>query len=139
MSSLLGPIFSNFYLSELENKIFSCIKKPPIYLRYVYVSLILANNNNEIKLLQDTFQINTVLNFTHDLNKNYRMSFLDILIDTNNNNNFTTSTYRKPCNNNAFAVNFKSECQFRYEKAIINNLISRAKLISSSKTIFQKG
>ena len=35
-------------------------------------------------------------------------------------------------------LNFKSECPFRYKKAIINNLISRAKLISSSKTISYK-
>ena len=33
---------------------------------------------------------------------------------------------------------FKSECPFRYKKAIIRNVISRAKLISSSKTIFYK-
>ena len=40
-------------------------------------------------------------------------------------------------------LNFKSECPFRYKKkqkkkTIIHNLISRAKLISSSKTIFHK-
>ena len=40
--------------------------------------------------------------------------------------------------NNSCTLNFKSECPFRYKKAIINNLISRAKLISSSKTIFYK-
>ena len=34
--------------------------------------------------------------FTHELNKNNYISFLDVLIDTNNyNNNFTTSTYKK--------------------------------------------
>ena len=37
---------------------------------------------------------------------------------------------------NSRIVNFKSECPFRYRKAIIHNLISRAKLISTSKTIF---
>ena len=35
-------------------------------------------------------------------------------------------------------VEVKSECPFKYKKAIINNLISYAKLISSSKTIFYK-
>ena len=35
-------------------------------------------------------------------------------------------------------LNFKSECLFRYKQAIINNLISRANLISSCKTIFYK-
>ena len=56
---------------------------------------ILANNINEITILQDTFQKNAVLNFTHELNKNNKISFLDVLIGTNNNNNFTTSTYKK--------------------------------------------
>ena len=55
-----------------------------------------------------------------------------------NNNNFTTSTYKKPSSNNSCTLNFKSECPFRYKKAIINNLISCAKLISSSKAIFYK-
>ena len=60
------------------------------------------------------------------------MSILDVLIDINNNNNFATS------NNNSCTLNFKSECSFRYKKAIINTLIIRATLICSSKTIFHK-
>ena len=43
-----------------------------------------------------TFQNNSVLNLTHELNKNNKISFSDVLIDTNNKNNFTTSTYKKP-------------------------------------------
>ena len=125
-------------MSDLENRIFNSIKKPPIYLRYVDDILILTNNINEINILQDTFQNNSVLNFTHELNKNNGISFLDVLIDTNNNNNFTTSTYKKTSSNNSFTLNFKSECPFRYKKAIIRNLISRAKLISTSQTIFYK-
>ena len=45
---------------------------------------------------------------------------------------------KKISSNNSCTLNFKSECPFRYKKAIIHNLISRAKLISSSKTIFYK-
>ena len=96
MESVLGSIFSNFYMSDLENRIFNSIKKPPIYLRYVDDILILASNINEINILQDTFQNNSVLNFNHELNKSNKISFLDVLIDTNNNNNFTTSTYKNP-------------------------------------------
>ena len=39
-------------------------------LRYVDDILILANNINEINIIQDTFQKNSVLNSTHELNKN---------------------------------------------------------------------
>ena len=88
MGSVLGPIFSNFYMSDLENKIFNSIRKPSIYQRYV----IFANGINKINILQDSFQKeNSVLNFTHALNKNNKISFLDVLVDTNN-NNFTAST-----------------------------------------------
>ena len=45
---------------------------------------------------------------------------------------------KPPSNNNSSALNFKSECPFRYKKAIIKNLISHAKLISTTKTIFCK-
>ena len=104
-------------MSDLEIRIFNSIKKPPIYLRYVDHILILTNNINEINILQDTFQKNSVLNFTHGLNKNNKISFLDVLIDTNNNNNFTTSTYKKLSSNNSCTLNFKSECPFRYKKS----------------------
>ena len=45
---------------------------------------------------------------------------------------------KRPSSNYSCTLNFKSECPFRYKKAIIHNLISRAKLIFSSKTIFYK-
>ena len=56
MGFVLGPIFSNFYMSNLENKIFNSIKKPFIDLRYFDNILILVNDINEINILQDTFQ-----------------------------------------------------------------------------------
>ena len=55
MESVLGLIFSNLYMSDLENKISNSIRKPSIYLRYVDDILILANDINEINI-QDTFQ-----------------------------------------------------------------------------------
>ena len=124
-------------MSDLENKIFNSIRKPPIYIKYVDDILILANDINEINILQDAFQKNSVLNFTHELNKNNKISFLDVLIDINN-NNFTASTYKTPSNNNSSTLNFKNECLCWYKKTIINKLISRAKLIFSVKTICYK-
>ena len=81
MGSVLGLIFSNFYMSDLENKISNSIRKPSIYQRYVDI-FILANDVNEINMLLATFQKNSVLNFTHALNKNNKIFFLDVLIYT---------------------------------------------------------
>ena len=68
-------------ISKIEFLIAKKNKKTPIYLKYVDDILILTNNINEINILQDTFQNNSVLNFTHELNKNNKISFLDVLID----------------------------------------------------------
>ena len=51
---------------------------------------------NEIIVLQDNLKKKSVLNFSHEVNKENKISSLDVLIDTNNNINFTTFTYKKP-------------------------------------------
>ena len=96
MESVLGPIFRNFYMSDLEKK-FDKIKKPSIYQRYVDDILILAYDTNEMNILEDIFPKISVHNFIHELNKNNKISFLDILNETNkNNNSFTPSSYPPP-------------------------------------------
>ena len=63
---------------------------------YIYIYILMLDKFiKEINMQQNTFPKNSVLNFTHELSKNNKISFLDVLIDINNNNNFTTSTYKK--------------------------------------------
>ena len=53
MESVLGPIFSNFYVSDLENKVFNTINKPNIYLRYTDNILLLTNSTDEINIIKE--------------------------------------------------------------------------------------
>ena len=46
------------------------------------------------KSIQETFQNNSVLNFTQEININNKIPFLGVLIDTGNINRFTTSTLK---------------------------------------------
>ena len=55
----------------------------------------------------------------------------DVLIDTNNNNKFTTSTYKNPQRITPVPSTLKVNAPSDIKKAIINNLIFCAKLISS--------
>ena len=135
MGSVLRPIFSNFYLSALENKVFDTINKTNIYWRYADDILLLTNSIDEINIIQETFQNNSVINFPQEININNKISFLCVLIDTSNIDRFTTYTYEKPTNINPCTLNFHSECPFRYKKTIIKTLISSAKLLSSFRTI----
>ena len=52
MGSVLGPIFSNSYMSALENKVFNTINKPDIYSRYADDIHLLINSTDEINTIQ---------------------------------------------------------------------------------------
>ena len=136
MGSVLGPIFSNFYMSNRKNKVFNTINKLNIYLRYADDIFLLTNSTDEINIIQVSFQNNSVLNFTQKLNKNSKIPFLGVLIDASNIDGFTTPTYKKPTYINACTLNLHCECIFRYKRTIIKTLISRSKLLYSPWTIF---
>ena len=52
----MSSMFRNFNKSDIENKIFDSIRKPPIYVRFVDDILILANDIKEINILQSICQ-----------------------------------------------------------------------------------
>ena len=62
--------------------------------------------------------------------------YLYFIIDTSNIDRFITSTYKKPTYINPCTLNFKSEYPIRYKRTNIKSLISWAKLLFSSQTIF---
>ena len=76
MGSVLGPIFSYFYMSALEDKVFNIINKPNIYLRHADEILLLTNCTDEIVTMQETFQNNFDLNFTQEININNTIPLL---------------------------------------------------------------
>ena len=81
-------------MSALENNVFNTINKPNIYLRYADNIFLLTNSTDEVNIIQEIFQNNSVLNFTQEININNKIPFLGVLIDTSNIVQFTTSTYK---------------------------------------------
>ena len=137
MGSALGPIFANFYMTQLENNLLESDLKPKLYVRYVDDILILTDSNNNVLELKKAFENNSVLSFSCEFSKDNKLPFLDVLVDVHP-NNFVTSPYKKPSSKNSPLLNFVSECPERYKVAVIKNLIYRAKSISSCSSIFHK-
>ena len=110
-----------------------------IYLRYTDDILLLTNSSDEMNIIEETFQNNSVFNFTQEININNKTWFFRILIDTSNVDRFTISTYKKkPIDINLCTLNIHTECPLRYKRIIIKKktLTSRDKRLSSSWTIF---
>ena len=113
--SPLGPTISEFYISDIENKIFkTIITKPKIYVRYVDNIFIVTHSYDEINKLKQTRK-KSLLNFTTELNINY----LYVLTDPINNNKSTSSPYKKSTNDNSTLLTFHSECPPKYKITII--------------------
>ena len=136
MGSPLGPSFANFYMGDLEDRLFKIIKKPKMYCRYIDDIFILADNINEIHCLKETFENFSVLKFSIELNKNNELPYLDVLINNDNNVDFKLNVYRKPTNNE-MVLDGRSECPTRYKNSVINSFLIRANKICKSEEQFK--
>ena len=65
-----------------------------MYLRYAD-DILLTNSTDEINTIQETFQDNSALSFTQEININNKILFLGVLIDTSTINQYITATYKK--------------------------------------------
>ena len=66
MGSALGPTFANFYMSQLENKIFDVYpnSKPLFYVRYVDNICLIVDKFHCLKQLSELFERHSVLNYS---------------------------------------------------------------------------
>ena len=85
-----------------------------------------------IPLLLDTFNTyDSNLKFTHQLEKNNSLNFLDITLFKYN-NSLTTNGIQKPMSLNRL-LNFNSNHNLQFKKNIIYNFVDRAILLSDRK------
>ena len=67
MGSPLGPTFANFYMGHVEEIVFASYPKPTIYIRYVDDIFLMVDSVEDITLLRERLQENSVLHFTYEL------------------------------------------------------------------------
>ena len=130
MGSPLGPTFANFYMGHLEEKVFTENPRPHIYARYVDDIFVQISSHNELIKLKETFQNNSVLKFTFELNINDKLPFLDVMVDTSD-STFHTTVYHKPTDHGT-CLNADSECVEKYKNSVVVNYLNRAYRITNN-------
>ena len=125
MGSPLGPTFANFYMGDLENRVFKTVTdKPNIYGRYVDDIFVQVEDLSQLTQLRDVFQSHSVLNFTYEVSASGSLPFLDVLVK-NDSDKFVTQIYHKPTDH-GHCLNGLSECTDKYKISVINNYLNRA-------------
>ena len=98
MGSPITPILANFFLciKEKKNFIFVCPVefKPIFYRRYVDATFLLFKDPSHIFLFLIMNSQHKNIKFTHDVEKDNKLAFLDVNIKKNY-NIFFTNVYRK--------------------------------------------
>ena len=130
MGSPLGPTFANYYMGDLEKRVFSePNSKPTIYVRYVDDTFV-QKDENELVKLKNLFQNHSKLNFTYELTTNNKLPFLDVLVEPCE-GMFKTQVYHKPTDNGN-SLNGDSECTEKYKVSVITSYLNRAYKVSKS-------
>ena len=131
MGSPLGPTFANFYMGNLESKVFKDKeKKPSIYVRYVDDCFVQVESEKALIDIKKSFEKHSVLKFTYELDTNKKLPFLDVLVESTN-DNFKSTVYHKP-SNPGYCLNADSECVERYKDSVIKSYLRRAYRVSQN-------
>ena len=125
MGSPLGPLFANFYMTALEDKILSDPQVAPnLYCRYVDDVFVDVRNVEHLHQIIQAMETNSVLKFTYELSIENKIPFLDVMVHGGR-DKFSTTVYRKTTDAGK-CLNADSECPDRYKKSVIKSFIRRA-------------
>ena len=138
MGSPLGPSFANAFLCKHEHvwlKECPTAFKPVYYKRYVDDTFLLFKSEDHVKpFLEYLNSRHNCIKFTHELEVNQRLNFLDISIERQN-GHFATSVYRKPTFSGLY-TNFDSFLPSDYKIGLVRTLLYRGFEICSNWTNF---
>ena len=138
MGSALGPTFAEFYMCNLENKVFESNPdlKPIMYVRYVDDCFIVVDHVNSILKLKSKFEQESVLKFTYELEKDHTLPFLDVSVNISN--NIVKTSVHVKSTNLGDCINFRSTCPDKYKISVIKTFLYRAYEICSEWQSFHQ-
>lgn len=134
MGSSLSPFMANIFMENLEQEAISQTDTPPkVWLRYVDDTfLIWQHGHDKLQIFADLLNsLRPSIKFTHEIESDHKLPFLDVLV-CRNNNVIKTAVYRKPTNTGQY-LHFKSNHASNTKSGIIQTLVNRAEKICSEQ------
>ena len=108
MGSPLGAVLANIFMVELEQSVIpTLMDKMKCWTRYVDDTLCYRKIDSIDYVLKMLNGFHRNIQFTYEVEIDSKISFLDVLVIRDSNNNINTTVYRKSANNNIY-LNWKS-------------------------------
>ena len=134
MGSPPAPHLANGWLSQFDNVIRD---NSVLYERYMDDVLTVVRKDRVNERLTHINNLHPYLHFTHELEDEGSIAFLDMLIK-NQNGNLSSSWYRKPTDT-GLTLNYHALAPLKYKKSVVSSFIYRIYRASSNWKNFHDG
>ena len=136
MGSPLGPVISGIFMVELERTVIPQLSDHMLpWKRYVDDTIAWINPDT-VQIVTDKLNgFHENIKFTHEMEDNGTISFLDVLIKCTG-NQFQTTVFRKPTNNDIY-LHWNSFAPKKWKQGTLRTLILRAFTICSNDEHFK--
>ena len=131
MGNPLGPVLANIFMVELENKLVPTLSgKMSLWYRYVddTFTFIKKDELENVKSVLNDFHED--IKFTHEIEHNNIISFLDVSVIKKVNGSFSTEVFRKKTDTNVY-INWKAFAPRSWKIGTLKGLFRRAYLVCS--------
>ena len=133
MGSPLGPVLANVFMVHLEETIVPQLQNEmPTWRRYVddTFTVVKKGKRDEVIALLNSFHPN--IKFTHEVEIDQQIFFLDVLLKKRENGMVQTSVHRKPTNNSIY-IHWQSYAPKQWKVGTVTEIIRRAYEICSTE------
>ena len=133
MGSAISGLYADMVMTDLETRCLHLLKfihniTPLFYYRYIDDTILCVDKNHVNTILEIFNSYHGKLKFTHEIETDNAIPFLDILI-IKQNNSIVTDWYSKTSSSGRF-LNFNSKHPMQQKIAMISNLVDRSILLA---------
>ena len=104
----------------------------PMWRRYVDDTFTFVKKNCSTKVIQEINSFHPNLKFTHEIEKDGRIAFLDVFLSRSEQGNIDTSVYRKPTNNSIY-IHWNAYGPRQWKIGTLSGIIRRAYDVCSTE------
>ena len=138
MGSPLGPVLTNIFMVELERSVIPFLMyKMKCWTRYVDDTFCYIKTDSIDYVLKMLNDFHRNIQFTYEVKIDSKISFLDVLVISDSNNNINTTVYRKSTNNDIY-FNWESFAPDKWKWGTLKTLTKSAYDVCSNQELLQK-
>ena len=133
MGNPLGPVLANIFMVELETK--EVPKMSNILLnwyRYVDDTIVFVKEGKIKKVIDELNKFHKDIKFTYEVEENNEISFLDVLLQRQENNKINLKVYRKKTCSNIY-IHWKSFTPVDWKIGTLEGILRRAYIICTTE------